>query len=392
MTAVRPPERGVRPPNRRELILAAATKLFARRGYEYVGMSEIADAVAVRPSALYRHFAGKEQLLAEIVLKGTADFAAAVAGLDATRGVDGMRELAGFVVDNRHIGALLGREVPHLAEESRARVRAGLDAITRLVAERIAAVRTELRADEADLLAAAALAVLRTPAFQRAELPRGEHCALLARLVKCVITAELPESTGDRVRRGPIGLRPFSRREALLDQAIVLFAERTYASVGIEDVAASLGIAGPSVYNHFTRKSDILATALQRGSAYLSVQMSDALAAADAPAPALSAIVSSYTRFAVLHPALIDLMISEVRSLPQPDREAAVAAQRNFVAELVHLLRQVDPSLSGAAARVRIQAMLLIAIDVARVPRLRELAAVVELVTAVSHQVLALSG
>jgi AcrR family transcriptional regulator len=61
-----------RPPNRRELILAAATELFAARGYEYVGMSEIAEEVAVQPSALYRHFAGKEQLLAEILRQGVA--------------------------------------------------------------------------------------------------------------------------------------------------------------------------------------------------------------------------------------------------------------------------------------------------------------------------------
>ena len=52
MTSVLPPARRTRPPNRRELILAAATELFAARGYEYAGMSEIAEQVAVQPSAL----------------------------------------------------------------------------------------------------------------------------------------------------------------------------------------------------------------------------------------------------------------------------------------------------------------------------------------------------
>jgi AcrR family transcriptional regulator len=67
VTSVLPPARRTRPPNRRELILAAATELFAVRGYEYVGLSEIAEEVAVQPSALYRHFAGQGQLLAEIL-------------------------------------------------------------------------------------------------------------------------------------------------------------------------------------------------------------------------------------------------------------------------------------------------------------------------------------
>ena len=50
MTSVLPPARRTRPPNRRELILAAATELFAARGYEYAGMSEIAEQVAAHAS------------------------------------------------------------------------------------------------------------------------------------------------------------------------------------------------------------------------------------------------------------------------------------------------------------------------------------------------------
>lgn len=387
MTTVRPPERGVRPPNRRELIMTAATELFATRGYEYVGMSEIAQAVAVRPSALYRHFTGKEQLLAEIMGKGIAVFEAELAEFDLARGTDGLAELAGFVIDNRHIGALVGREVPHLTEESRARLRSALDAIQQLVVDKIVLLRPELRPHEADLLASSALAVLQSPAFHRMELPRAEYCALLARLVHRVISAELPESS-DEVRRGGPGLRPFSRRESLLAQAIVLFAERTYAGVSIEDVAASLGIAGPSVYNHFPSKADILAKALWRGSAYLAIQVTDALAAADSPTAALTAILTSYARFAITHPALIDLMISEVRSLPDAERDIMVTAQREYVAELVHLLRQVEPDTSGADARVRIQAALMIANDVARTARLRNRPATVDLVSAVCVQLL----
>jgi len=112
VTSVLPPARRTRPPNRRELILAAATELFAARGYEYAGMSEIAEQVAVQPSALYRHFAGKEQLLTEILSQGAASLLAAVSAADLT-GTGGLAALAGFVIDNRHVTALMGREVPH---------------------------------------------------------------------------------------------------------------------------------------------------------------------------------------------------------------------------------------------------------------------------------------
>ncbi|HEY0572939.1 MAG TPA: helix-turn-helix domain-containing protein [Pseudonocardia sp.] len=67
-SAVQAPPRGTRPLNRRQLILAAAAELFYRRGYPNVSMGEIAEAVAIGPSALYRHFRGKQELLSEVVL------------------------------------------------------------------------------------------------------------------------------------------------------------------------------------------------------------------------------------------------------------------------------------------------------------------------------------
>jgi len=396
VTSVLPPARRTRPPNRRELILAAATELFAARGYEYAGMSEIAEQVAVQPSALYRHFAGKEQLLAEILSQGVASLLAAVSAADLTGtgepgGPAGLAELAGFVIDNRQVTALAGREVPHLGEAARAALRSELAQVGRLLAGKIGALRPGLRPPEREFIAWSALAVLQSPSFYRTELPRAEFCAEIARLAGRVIAARLPaEFTGEQTERGRAGLLPHSRREALLAQAIALFAERTYAGVGIEDVAASLGIAGPSVYNHFRSKSEILVTALGRGSACLSMQVADTLATADGPEPALRALIGSYASFAAGHPALIDLMISEIRSLPERDREVALTAQRDYVAELARLLCQVDPERSPSTARVQVHAALMIANDVARTPHLRDQAGSAQAVASLGTQMLAL--
>jgi len=392
VTSVLPPARRTRPPNRRELILAAATELFAARGYEYAGMSEIAEQVAVQPSALYRHFAGKEQLLAEILSQGAASLLAAVSAADLT-GTGGLAALAGFVIDNRQVTALMGREVPHLGEAARAALRSELAQVGRLLAAKIGALRPALREPEREFVAWSALAVLQSPSFYRTELPRTEFCAEIARLAGRVIAARLPaEFTGERTGRGRPGLLPHSRREALLAQAIALFAERTYAGVGIEDVAASLGIAGPSVYNHFRSKSEILVTALSRGSACLSMQVADTLAASDGPEPALRALIGAYAGFAAGHPALIDLMISEIRSLPERDREAALTAQRDYVAELARLLCEVDPERPAAVARVQVHAALMIANDVARTPHLRDQAGSAQAVASLCAQMLGLGN
>lgn len=383
------PERRTRPANRRQQIAAAAAELFGTRGYENVGMSDIADAVQVRPSALYRHFPSKESLLGEIVGQSVTELAAVLAAADLTTAA-GLRELASYAVGSRAVAALIQRDLPHLSEASRRQVRSRLRQVGALVAERISAARPALGADAADLLAQAVIAVLQSPAFYPLQRP-SEVCSELAVLVGRVVSATLPPEFGRvKVQRQPAGLLPVSRREALLARAIALFAERTYAGVRVEDVAASLDIAGPSVYNHFRSKSDILVTALERGAAYLAVQAADTLATATSPAAALRAFLSGYCRFAMDHPALIDLMMSETPSLPEPARDAVVEAERQYVAELVHLLRQVHPDLTQAAARVQVQAALMIANDVARTARLRTLAGLAEAVTDACEASLAL--
>lgn len=54
--------------NRRAEILDAAARLFAARGFHGVSIEDIGGAVGVSGPALYRHFSGKEALLAEMLL------------------------------------------------------------------------------------------------------------------------------------------------------------------------------------------------------------------------------------------------------------------------------------------------------------------------------------
>src|SRR3954471_2179680 len=89
-------------PSRREQILRAAAQLFAERGSRNVGVDDIGAAVGVTGPALYRHFAGKDAMLAEMLLRiserllagGTECVAAAGAGARAQ-----LRALVDFQVD-----------------------------------------------------------------------------------------------------------------------------------------------------------------------------------------------------------------------------------------------------------------------------------------------------
>lgn len=53
-------------PTTREKILAVSIDLFARNGYTDVSMRDIADAVGVKASSLYKHYESKEAILNQI--------------------------------------------------------------------------------------------------------------------------------------------------------------------------------------------------------------------------------------------------------------------------------------------------------------------------------------
>ncbi|MDT0265513.1 helix-turn-helix domain-containing protein [Streptomyces sp. DSM 44915] len=55
-------------PTRREQILREASRLFAARGFHGVGVDEIGAAVGISGPALYRHFAGKDAMLTELLV------------------------------------------------------------------------------------------------------------------------------------------------------------------------------------------------------------------------------------------------------------------------------------------------------------------------------------
>jgi len=46
-------------------------------------------------------------------------------------------------------------------------------------------------------------------------------------------------------------------KEKILEKALILFAERGYENVSVEEIAAEVGIKAPSIYKHYKSKQDI---------------------------------------------------------------------------------------------------------------------------------------
>jgi AcrR family transcriptional regulator len=65
--------------NRLPLVLDAAARLFAGKGYGATSMRDIAGAVGMLPGSLYYHFASKEELLVAVYEEGVRRIKAALA-------------------------------------------------------------------------------------------------------------------------------------------------------------------------------------------------------------------------------------------------------------------------------------------------------------------------
>lgn len=57
-------------------------------------------------------------------------------------------------------------------------------------------------------------------------------------------------------------------KDKIMFAALDLFAEKGYNGVGVDQIAESVGLKGPSIYRHFKGKEDILNTLITMGETY----------------------------------------------------------------------------------------------------------------------------
>ena len=387
------PARGTRPANRRQLILDAARDLFSRKGYAGVAMGDVADAVAIGPSALYRHFHSKQDLLATVVAEAVYTLSDALTAAENEPSSDVAAALAAVVLEHRGAGVLWQREARQLAPADGAKFRATSKQIAARFAALIRTRRPGLGTAEADMLAWSGLAVATSVSLHSLELPEPEFTALLAELISTVIDAPIsPMTPRGADFANARTLRTQSRRETILTEATKLFATNGFAGVSTDDIGASVGISGPSLYNHFPAKSDILAAAMFRGDEWLRMDMHRAFATASDARDGLTRLLASYCSFVLDNPHLVQVLVSESAHLPEPERHRTRAAQYAYIAEWVTLTRKVHPQWDTVPARIRVQAVQTMMNNIALTPHLRRFANTESDLVTIGAEILAISA
>ncbi|MGH3510521.1 MAG: SACE_7040 family transcriptional regulator [Nocardioidaceae bacterium] len=115
--------------NRREQLLATAADLFAQRGFHGVSVVELGRACGISGPALYRHFASKEAILAEMLVSISEELLEI--GRERVAEADDPHEAVRALVDwhvefalhNRPLIVVQDRDWASLPDEARERVR-----------------------------------------------------------------------------------------------------------------------------------------------------------------------------------------------------------------------------------------------------------------------------
>lgn len=186
--------------SRREQILATAADLFAARGFHGVSVAELGAACGISGPALYKHFASKQAMLAEMLVSiserllevgrervaaGSGDPAAALRGL-----VDWHVE---FALARRALIVVQDRDWESLPEDAREQVRRLQRSYIELWAEQLQALRPGLSRAAAHAGAQAAFGLLNSTPRAGHDIPDAELRELLGSMALAALGVQVPQ-------------------------------------------------------------------------------------------------------------------------------------------------------------------------------------------------------
>lgn len=362
--------RGTRPRNRRDLLLSTAATLFYERGYGNVAMKDIAVASNIVPSSLYAHFSSKPELLSNAVAAQMDNSFARLATAPTSDLEELSQRVARGVLENRELGVLWQRDTRNLDASVRDSLRQKMSKFSAVIADAVLVQRSDLSMGQAELLTQCALGAATSISFHGQSLEPVQFEQLLTELCLRMLWLEPAGVTDDRPHVLPDTAHQ-TRKDELAAAAISLFAQRGFSAVSVDDIGAAVGIAGPSVYKHVRSKLDLLQTAFDRGVEVLQEQLDLALQSRNVPVVALRHVNDSYVELALDQADLITVLIADANHLDVEQYERARHSQRVYITGWVDLLRKVREE-DRTVARIKVQAAQMVANDIGRTPRLRE--------------------
>ena len=172
------------PVGRRQQILETAAELFAARGFHGVSVADLGAAVGISGPGIYKHFAGKDAVLAEMLVSISEELLTVGRRQadEATDAVAAVRALVDWHVDfalrHRPLIVVQDRDWESLPEADRERVRTLQREYVELWADWLRALHTDLSPDRARAMSHAAFGLINSTPHSGL-LPDAEMSLLL---------------------------------------------------------------------------------------------------------------------------------------------------------------------------------------------------------------------
>ena len=130
------------------------------------------------------------------------------------------------------------------------------------------------------------------------------------------------------------------KRERILSAAIDLFYEQGYARTTLDQVARSLGVTKPFIYQYFASKNDLLAEICSRAIRDAHDTLNRTLTQQGTATEKLKTIVRDFTHTVLDNQANAVIYSREEKELEPKDRETIKRMRRDFDHRLVDLLEE----------------------------------------------------
>lgn len=351
-------------------IRAAAAVLFRQRGYQEIGIDEIGAAVGISGPAIYRHFRGKDALLAAIIEAHLHTLRETWRRLGGTERPSAILEaVIDTALDDPDGYFVFAYQRQHLDAEA---------------LERVHLIRADVRAPWKDLLSEYGVTLtspegrLKLTALQgmfiHAGLTRNasrtRRAAIAGDMAARILATPLPKALEpetpapetpspdpNRAATEPAPLRHVNRGEAVLTAATALFRRSGFNAVTLKDIGAEVGVTPSAIHRHFPSKESILAQIVTRGHDLLLTAVDLALRSARTPEEAVRIMIE---RFCLLHVEFSDLFGINFTMAAGADPEARAESKRRrrvTVEEVASKLHDAFPDMPLKEARVRIGAV-----------------------------------
>jgi AcrR family transcriptional regulator len=175
-------------------------------------------------------------------------------------------------------------------------------------------------------------------------------------------TAPRPQAEARPTRKR----RPYRRAE-IQQAALRLFHEQGFAETSMEDIGNAVGLAGPSLYRHFTSKAEILDTALGELTADFWAQFDRLLAAADTPEARLRTAITANVNWWFEHSLITAVGMQQRQHLNEEGRQALEREDRRLISSWVDILIGARPDLERAQAKLLVRGALHMVLNMALV-------------------------